>query len=147
MTEEKPLSTGKSATYMREWIERPGNREKKREMNRRYYERAKASGKIGHDNAERNRFRKHNTTKEAFLAMIEAQGGGCALCGRVVDWQKMTVDHDHACCPGQFSCGKCIRGALCKGCNGALGVFNDDIELLRKAQDYVMANRSVLNGS
>src|SRR4029077_2130187 len=33
----------------------------------------------------------------------------------------LAVDHDHNCCPGAHSCGKCIRGILCGTCNSALG--------------------------
>lgn len=55
-----------SAEYMREWIARPGNREKKQAMNRKYYERIKADGKMTRDNMERNRFRKHGTTRAPY---------------------------------------------------------------------------------
>jgi hypothetical protein len=54
-------------------------------------------------------------------AMLEAQGGGCAICGRKDSGNPRTtalhVDHDHMCCPGQRSCGKCIQGILCHVCN------------------------------
>lgn len=131
------LSVGKSATYMREWISRPGNRERKREMNRAYYQRIKESGKASTDNSDRNRFRKHGTTKEDFIKLIESQGNCCALCKVPGDWQSMVVDHDHACCPKQFSCGKCIRGALCKKCNTALGLLGDSPESIQAAANYV----------
>lgn len=46
----------------------------------------------------------------------------CATCPTMHDDEiGLHLDHDHACCPekGQ-SCGKCIRGLLCFGCNGAV---------------------------
>ena len=35
------------------------------------------------------------------------------------------------------SCGKCIRGLLCKSCNHALGYMKDNPDVLRAAADYV----------
>ena len=65
--------------------------------------------------------------------------GGCACCGTAVPksdrgWH---VDHDHKCCPGERSCGLCVRGVLCATCNVALGVVNDDVELLRALIEYL----------
>jgi hypothetical protein len=71
------------------------------------------------------------------------QQGGCAACGRTESNGKYWhVDHDHACCPTDArSCGKCIRGILCHGCNTALGNVNDSVETLRKMIKYLeMAN-------
>ena len=127
----------KHAIYMREWILKPGNRERKRKSNKKYYEKIKSSGELKIQNSERNRFRKHGTTKENFMNMVEAQGNGCALCKAPGTWETLVIDHDHQCCPKQFSCGNCIRGALCKKCNTALGLLGDTIESLQAAADYV----------
>jgi len=68
--------------------------------------------------------------------LLEKQNGVCAICkkpesrihpkGKVVS---LSVDHDHACCPGKQSCGKCIRGLLCGSCNLILGKIEEFIEL------------------
>jgi hypothetical protein len=36
------------------------------------------------------------------------------------------VDHDHSCCQGRRSCGKCVRGALCNRHNLYLGFIEKD---------------------
>jgi recombination endonuclease VII len=86
-------------------------------------------------------YRKYRTglTPEAFAELIESQDGRCAICGSPDpgghgNWH---ADHDHACCPGVRSCGKCLRGALCAGCNMALGLFHDDLGRLRSAIAYL----------
>jgi hypothetical protein len=43
---------------------------------------------------------------------------GCDICGR--DDAPMHFDHDHECCPGNYSCGRCLRGVLCNRCNHAV---------------------------
>jgi hypothetical protein len=77
--------------------------------------------------------RKYNITLEQYNAMGEAQGWVCALCeepetriatGKNADGetvQSLAVDHDHSCCPGSRSCGKCVRGLLCAHCNWLVG--------------------------
>lgn len=128
----------KNAIYARRWVDKPGNRERKRELNRRYYQKIKESGKLTKDNSERNRFRKHGITKELFQKIIQDQGNCCAICKAPGDWQTLVIDHDHQCCSKQFSCGKCIRGALCRKCNTALGLLGDTPESLQAAVDYVI---------
>lgn len=46
--------------------------------------------------------------------------GGCDRAG-CNNRENLHIDHDHACCPGNESCGKCIRGVLCGSCNVILG--------------------------
>lgn len=42
-------------------------------------------------------------------------------CGNLLDVDKAEVDHDHRCCSGAKSCGRCVRGVLHPRCNRALG--------------------------
>ena len=69
--------------------------------------------------------------------MFIAQGGRCATCSTQRAGQvRWGIDHDHSCCP-KGSCGRCVRGLLCSGCNFAIGHANDDAARLRAAADYL----------
>ena len=85
------------------------------------------------------RRRKYNLTVQDLLATYTSP---CRICGAppVTDSSKRPhgVDHDHSCCPGTArSCGKCVRGVLCHGCNSGLGAFRDDIDRMKRAIRYV----------
>lgn len=51
----------------------------------------------------------------------------------------LVVDHDHACCPGDHSCGKCVKGLICFDCNTALGLLRDDAAAADRLAGYVRA--------
>lgn len=73
-------------------------------------------------------------------ALLLTQNLQCAICGSDSPGSGhiyFCVDHDHACCPGKKSCGACVRGLLCGGCNKALGLFNDDIGRVANAIKYL----------
>lgn len=55
------------------------------------------------------------------IALLE---DGCEVCHTI---EQLQIDHDHRCCDGSFSCGKCVRGALCRSHNHALGDLRDDL--------------------
>jgi hypothetical protein len=82
--------------------------------------------------------------------VLNAQGGTCAMpgCDAADDGtdrsRRLHVDHDHACCPGNYSCGACIRGLLCHRHNTGVGMFLDDPTELLRAADYVASRRSPL---
>jgi hypothetical protein len=70
--------------------------------------------------------RRYGLTEAEVKALIEEQGGVCAVC-----WVEKPehVDHDHR-------TGK-VRGILCFNCNGGLGQFKDDIDRLINAIAYL----------
>lgn len=81
----------------------------------------------------------YGITMAEFEAMHAAQHGCCAICKtRFKSDRDSQVDHDHACCPGKYTCGKCLRGLLCGKCNVALGGFRDDPAILRQAVTYLV---------
>ncbi len=90
------------------------------------------------------------TTGE-YTAMLEQQGGLCAICNReetVVangSPRRLAVDHDRSCCPGTRSCGECIRGLLCHSCNTGIGKLDDSIERLQSAIQYINKHK-ILKG-
>jgi hypothetical protein len=74
-----------------------------------------------------------------YQELYEEQGRVCYICRRANGSTKaLSVDHDHSCCPGKTSCGKCVRGLLCGGCNyKILGHLRDSTEALQRAIDYL----------
>lgn len=90
-------------------------------------------------NWRRNLYRVHHIRIERFNEILAAQNGVCSVCKWDFDGNKsnMNVDHDHSCCPGRFGCGKCVRGILCSGCNGGMGLFKDNPDNLDAAAQYL----------
>lgn len=78
---------------------------------------------------------------EEFDKLFSEQGSVCAGCGTTESGQESGewhIDHDHGCCPARGkTCGKCIRGILCRACNLTLGNAQDSIERLRGLADYL----------
>ena len=71
-------------------------------------------------------------TPEAYLEMLEQQGGVCAVCSngqKAKGRYRLHIDHDHD--TGE------IRGLLCGRCNAGLGFFSDNPELVEKALAYL----------
>lgn len=80
----------------------------------------------------------YQLTPEQYAELYRLQDGKCAICrwatGRT---KRLSVDHDHACCPTTPTCGKCTRGLLCGFCNRLLGFARDAIEFFERAIDYL----------
>ena len=72
----------------------------------------------------------YGLSQGAYDAMLDGQGGGCALCGqKCKSGRSLAVDHCHT--TGT------VRGLLCGNCNRGLGMFQDDPELMRRAASNV----------
>lgn len=86
---------------------------------------------------------KYGLTLDTYVALFEKQGGKCAICRREpAPGYPLSIDHDHSCCPGKKTCGKCIRGLLCVICNSFLGRCGDDIAVFEAAIAYVLQRNS-----
>jgi len=82
---------------------------------------------------------KYGIEPEEYYAMLEAQGGGCALCKastpsdrhykRRGKAEMFHVDHCHA--TGR------VRGLLCHLCNRALGLIRDNADLADRMSAYL----------
>lgn len=87
----------------------------------------------------RRLLRKHPGLTEVEVQDLYAKllSGTCEICGQVESATRegrikvLALDHNH-------STGE-VRGVLCQNCNTGLGLFQDDPELLRKAQMYLQA--------
>lgn len=80
--------------------------------------------------------RRHGITVHDYLAMAEAQGNCCAICGETPtptgtreQGRCLHVDHDH-------STGK-VRALLCFRCNAGIGHFRENPEYLLSAIAYL----------
>lgn len=81
-------------------------------------------------------------TWEEYCKLFASQGNACAGCrvsGDINERGIWHVDHDHDCCPQKHgkTCGKCIRGILCKWCNMTLGNAKESSNRLRELADYL----------
>jgi hypothetical protein len=137
----------KKAAYDREYVRTPERRAKKKAYDLVYCQEHRAEKNAyslqwykDHPEQVRNTRLKRcfNITTEIWDAKFAAQNFRCALCN-TADAGKhgWHTDHDHSCCPGVNSCGKCIRAILCGTHNKGLGHFQDSSEMLRAAADYI----------
>jgi hypothetical protein len=69
---------------------------------------------------------RYGVTEQQVAQMIAEQGGVCAICLRA---DAKHVDHSHLT--------GLVRRILCFKCNGGLGQFHDDPQVLRLAADYL----------
>ena len=72
---------------------------------------------------------------ETYESRLKAQDFKCDCCGTPFDMtgegkkkSPVRIDHDHKCCPGKNSCGKCVRGLLCHKCNITLGYLDRECQ-------------------
>lgn len=79
----------------------------------------------------------YGITPEDYDALLEKQGGVCAICGghqrRKIRRRYFAVDHDHLT--------GAVRGLLCDHCNSAIGLLGDDPARCRQAAEYLERSR------
>jgi hypothetical protein len=73
--------------------------------------------------------RRYGIGADDVLEMLRGQGWLCPICDCQLTLETAHVDHDHR--TGQ------VRAVLCFNCNGGLGQFRDDPQVLRRAAAYL----------
>lgn len=104
-------------------------------------ERKRAAGKKwaakNPDRVLNSRMKKFGLTAAKYHALLDEQGGVCAICGsaEAKGRGRMHVDHCH---DAEERLGvMVVRGLLCNTCNLGVGYFKNDIGLLFKAAAYL----------
>lgn len=126
----------KRAGYSKAW------REKNREKYLRQHSEQGRRSRARHPESDVNTGLKcrYGITLEQYNAMVEAQHGLCAICGKpetrlhLGKLKRLATDHCHE--------RKKVRALLCHQCNTGIGSFGDDPAILRKAADYLESHRA-----
>lgn len=82
---------------------------------------------------------RYSLTAAQVDATLRDQSQSCAIClsGFPDGPRPYHIDHDHSCCPGGTSCGKCVRGFLCAACNAGIGMLQDSVPIMERAIHYL----------
>ena len=107
------------------------NPERQREASRRHHEKRKLRPEWRAYKNQAEMVRKYGLTMADFDALLEAQGGVCAICkgDRNGPGARFHVDHCHN--------SNKIRGLLCGRCNTAIGLLQDDPTIAEAAAAYL----------
>ncbi len=89
-------------------------------------------------NVRKEKIAAHGLTVARYNEILESQNLRCAICKIPQEGlPTFSIDHDHVCCPGKFSCGKCVRGLLCMQCNTGIGNLRESVEIMNAAIAYL----------
>ena len=84
----------------------------------------------------------YGITVEDYDALYDGQGGACAICHRPETTtgkngvaRILSVDHDHE--------SGVVRGLLCSHCNIAIGLLDDDADLIHLAAAYLESSNDL----
>lgn len=128
-----------TADNVRRYREDPEFRARKRQYDAdRHARRMKNDPTYREQIRNRALLQSYGITEKDFQKMLKRQKGRCAICSYKPDpkdkrprWRTLEVDHCHR-------TGK-VRGLLCRRCNDALGKFEDDPKLLKRALAFVLS--------
>ena len=129
-----------AADYKRKWREQNPDVEKAI-LRRKYLKYRKKYIEIGKKNYSKNKRKvkdyalrqKYGISIEEYEQMLATQGGRCAICGE--SSKRLVVDHCHE--TGS------VRSLLCNRCNLSLGAFEDNVDILMSAIEYLNRHAEV----
>jgi hypothetical protein len=73
-------------------------------------------------------FKTYGMTSQDLENLIKKQDNRCGICGKKSS-KPLDIDHSHR-------TGK-VRGLLCNGCNSGIGLFDDNIDSIKNAIDWI----------
>jgi len=114
-----PDSLEKRKCYLRQYTKNNKNKIKKYKCRAKEYQR------------NINLKKRYNITEETFQKLVEEQKSCCAICTEKIE--NLFIDHCH-------KTGK-IRSLLCHKCNTAIGLLNEDINIMQNAIDYIFKHK------
>lgn len=79
-------------------------------------------------------WKRHHLDESVYLDMFNKYNGLCHSCKNN---KAEVIDHDHSCCKKNRSCGKCVRGILCRQCNLVLGILEEDKGKIKNLLNYI----------
>jgi len=83
-----------------------------------------------------NLIKNYGINADQYDAMLKEQNNVCAICNKEEMCDRLlAVDHCHT--------SKKVRGLLCTNCNMALGKFQDNVNYLKKAVEYMEKDYNV----
>ena len=101
-----------------------------KERFREYHKQYNIENKIKQQEYHRvRRLNSYGLTLEDFNILVTKQNGVCLICDHE---SKLVVDHDHE--------SGAVRGLLCRRCNSGIGMFDDSVERIKKALQYLGEN-------
>lgn len=117
--------------YSREYYLADHERLRQR-MNNSYHERKEREPEAFKQTQRKRRLKElYGLSAEQYDAMLEAQGGLCAICNEPPSEShpRLAVDHNH-------STGA-VRSLLCNNCNSAVGLVKESAERAKRIAEYI----------
>jgi hypothetical protein len=87
--------------------------------------------------SDQKRLKRYKLTPQKTLKLFHKQKGLCLFCKQPMDLKskirgdRVAVDHDHSCCKGRVTCGKCVNGLAHELCNFLMGFQPGQIKNLK----------------